>query len=47
MDKFSLSPVAQELQRLLEREVVFLQDCVGAEVESACAAPSPGVFLHH
>lgn len=40
--KYSLAPVAEELKKLLEREVSFLQDCVGPEVEAACAAPTPG-----
>ncbi|KAJ1755317.1 phosphoglycerate kinase [Coemansia sp. RSA 2523] len=35
--KYSLKPVADELQKLLGQEVTFLSDCVGAEVESACA----------
>ncbi|XP_058857118.1 phosphoglycerate kinase 1 [Acipenser ruthenus] len=45
-DKYSLKPVAAELKSLLGREVVFLTDCVGAEVEKACADPAAGtVFL--
>jgi phosphoglycerate kinase len=36
--KYSLRPVAQKLQELLGREVTFLNDCVGQEVEAACAA---------
>ena len=44
--KSSLCIVAQELERLLERPVTFLQDCVGHEVEGACKDPAPGsVFL--
>jgi phosphoglycerate kinase len=35
--KFSLRPVAEELQRLLGRPVQFLDDCVGPAVEAACA----------
>lgn len=27
------------------REVTFLKDCVGAEVEAACAAPAPGSVI--
>ena len=46
VDKYSLAPVAEELRKLLEREVTFLEDCVGPEVESACAAPSPGLLPH-
>ncbi|CAI8051720.1 Phosphoglycerate kinase 2 [Geodia barretti] len=45
VDKYSLSPVAQELQRLLGRDVAFLQDCVGSEVEAACASPTPGSVI--
>lgn len=40
--KYSLSPVAEELRKLLGREVTFLDDCVGSEVEAACASPAPG-----
>jgi len=35
--KFSLQPVAVELEKLLGRPVRFLPDCVGPEVEAACA----------
>ncbi len=36
--KFSLRPVAVELEKLLGRPVKFLTDCVGPAVEAACAA---------
>jgi phosphoglycerate kinase len=36
--KFSLKPVADELAKLLDRPVNFLSDCVGPEIEAACAA---------
>ncbi len=36
--KFSLKPVAEALEKLLGKPVKFLNDCVGAEVEAACAA---------
>ncbi len=35
--KFSLRPVATELEKLLGRPVQFLDDCVGPAVEAACA----------
>lgn len=35
--KFSLQPIAVELEKLLGRPVTFLDDCVGAAVEAACA----------
>lgn len=31
--KYSLRPVADELKKLLNRDVLFLNDCVGPEVE--------------
>ena len=45
--KFSLRPVAAELQRLLGRPVTFLDDCVGPAVEAACApgALAPGSLV--
>ncbi len=36
--KFSLKPVAAELEKLLGRKVTFLDDCVGPGVEAACAS---------
>ncbi len=38
IEKFSLKPIAVELEKLLGKKVTFLNDCVGAEVEAACAA---------
>jgi hypothetical protein len=35
--KYSMAPVAKELEKLLNRPVTFLSDCVGPEVEKACA----------
>lgn len=40
--EFSLKPVAERLQELIKRPVNFLNDCVGPEVEKACAAMKPG-----
>src|SRR4051812_13551210 len=42
VEKHSLRPVAAKLQELLGRPVKFLEDCVGPEVEKACAALRPG-----
>ncbi|MBL8751118.1 MAG: phosphoglycerate kinase [Planctomycetes bacterium] len=35
--KYSLKPIAAELQKLLGKPVTFLDDCVGPAVEAACA----------
>ncbi|WP_221029147.1 phosphoglycerate kinase [Actomonas aquatica] len=43
--KFTLKPVADELAKLLGREVQFAADCVGAEVEAQAAALQPGQVL--
>jgi phosphoglycerate kinase len=43
--EFSLAPVAKRLEELLGRPVKFLSDCVGPEVEAACAALKPGEVL--
>lgn len=40
--KYSLAPVAAKLGELLGTDVTFLNDCVGAEVEAACAELAPG-----
>jgi phosphoglycerate kinase len=42
VDKLSLAPVAARLSELLGRPVRPLDDCVGPEVEKACAALEPG-----
>lgn len=43
--KYSLKPVAVKLEELLGRPVKFLDDCVGADVEAACAAIQPGEVI--
>ena len=43
--KFSLKPVAAELEKLLGRPVTFLDDCVGPAVEAACAQLAPGTVV--
>lgn len=44
-DKYSLQPVAVELKSLLGKDVLFLKDCVGPEVEKACADPAAGSVI--
>uniref|UniRef100_A0A8C9RC42 Phosphoglycerate kinase n=1 Tax=Scleropages formosus TaxID=113540 RepID=A0A8C9RC42_SCLFO len=44
-EKFSLEPVGAELKTLLGRDVLFQKDCVGPQVESACANPAPGSVI--
>lgn len=43
--KFSLQPIATELEKLLGKPVTFLDDCVGAAVEAACATLAPGTVV--
>ncbi|UYV60117.1 PGK1 [Cordylochernes scorpioides] len=45
MEQYSLKPVAAELQKLLNKDIKFLPDCVGPEVEAACANPAPGSII--
>jgi phosphoglycerate kinase len=45
IEKFSLKPVADELAKLLDKPVTFLADCVGPEVEAACAGLQPGTVV--
>ena len=42
IDKYSLRPVAQHLSGLLERPVVFADDCIGEPAQSAVNAMSDG-----
>ncbi|CCF58741.1 hypothetical protein KAFR_0F01450 [Kazachstania africana CBS 2517] len=44
-DKYSLAPVAKELEALLGKPVTFLNDCVGEEVEAATKAAAPGSVI--
>ena len=44
-EKFTLKPVAEELKKLLSREIIFLADCVGPEVEAACSSPAQGSVI--
>jgi phosphoglycerate kinase len=43
--KFSLRPVAAELEKLLGKPVRFLEDCVGPAVEAACAKLAPDTVV--
>ncbi|KAF8197425.1 phosphoglycerate kinase [Pholiota molesta] len=46
IDKYSLKPVASELESLLGRKIIFLNDCVGPQVEEAVNnAPEGSVIL--
>eukprot|EP01134_Creolimax_fragrantissima_P008420 CFRG8420T1 len=42
---YTLKPVQAELSSRLGKEVTFLSDCVGEEVESACASPAAGSVI--
>jgi phosphoglycerate kinase len=41
-EKYSLKPVAEELEKLLNRNVLFLHDCVGSEVEKTVSEQKDG-----
>lgn len=43
--KDSLRPVSEELSKLLDRKVMFLEDCVGPEVEAAVASAPDGSII--
>lgn len=43
--KYTLAPVADELKKLLGKDVKFLPDCVGPEVENACKDPAAGSII--
>jgi phosphoglycerate kinase len=46
IEKFSLEPVAAELEKILEQPVIFLNECVGPDVENAVnSAPKGSVIL--
>merc|ERR1719409_1283964 len=43
--EFSMAPVAKALDTIAGKPVTLLKDCVGAEVEAACADPAPGSII--
>ncbi|KAL7508638.1 LOW QUALITY PROTEIN: hypothetical protein ACHAXN_005717 [Cyclotella atomus] len=43
--KFTLKPFAEKLGELMGESVTFLSDCVGEEVEKACADPEHGSII--
>jgi len=46
VEKYSLKPVAEELEKQLEKKVIFLNDCVGPDVEEAVnSAPEGSIIL--
>ncbi|CEI95197.1 Putative Phosphoglycerate kinase [Rhizopus microsporus] len=45
VDKYSLEPVAAEVEKLLNKPVQFLNDCVGPEVEKACQSATGGKVI--
>jgi len=45
IEKFSLKPVAAELEKVLGQPVAFAADCVGPVAEAAAAALKPGQVL--
>ena len=42
---FSMAPVVPELEKVLGKKVIFLDDCVGPEVESICRDPVDGTVI--
>src|SRR4030043_895393 len=40
--KLSLAPVAKRLQRLLDKDVIFIPDCIGSQVESLVSKMKEG-----
>lgn len=45
IEKYTLKPVAAELEKLLGKPVAFIDDCVGPVVEQQAAALKPGQVL--
>ena len=43
--KFSMAPVAAELEKIAGQKVTFCSGCVGEEVEKACADPAKGSII--
>ena len=45
MPSLTLKPVADRLEELMGKKVTFLSDCVGPQVEAACANPEDGSII--
>lgn len=45
VDKFSLKPVARRLERLLEKEIIMANDCIGDEVRNLIETMNHGSIL--
>lgn len=45
VEKYSLKPVAAEVEKLLKKPVEFLNDCVGPEVEKTCQSATGGKVI--
>eukprot|EP00326_Haptolina_ericina_P014726 CAMPEP_0181194282 /NCGR_PEP_ID=MMETSP1096-20121128/14257_1 /TAXON_ID=156174 ORGANISM="Chrysochromulina ericina, Strain CCMP281" /NCGR_SAMPLE_ID=MMETSP1096 /ASSEMBLY_ACC=CAM_ASM_000453 /LENGTH=416 /DNA_ID=CAMNT_0023283781 /DNA_START=38 /DNA_END=1288 /DNA_ORIENTATION=- len=43
--KYSMAPVVPVLEKIAGKPVTFLSDCVGPEVEAACADPAAGSII--
>ena len=43
--KFSLRVVANRLEKILGRKVIFLSDCIGEETYKVCQDPQPGSII--
>lgn len=43
--KYSLEPIAKRLSRLLKKDVVFLNDCIGEEVKAAISDAASGTVI--
>eukprot|EP01055_Gregarina_sp_Pseudo9_P000567 Gregarina_sp_Pseudo_9__566@NODE_1364_length_1661_cov_7414_228113_g1274_i0_p1_GENE_NODE_1364_length_1661_cov_7414_228113_g1274_i0NODE_1364_length_1661_cov_7414_228113_g1274_i0_p1_ORF_typecomplete_len422_score107_70PGK/PF00162_19/2_4e153_NODE_1364_length_1661_cov_7414_228113_g1274_i02291494 len=44
-EKYTLAPVVPILKELLNKDIKFLHDCVGKEVEAECANPAEGSII--
>ena len=45
VSKYSLKPVAAELETLLNKPITFLDDCVGFKVEDVCSKAEGGQII--
>lgn len=45
VEKYSLAPIAKEVEKKLSKPVTLLKDCCGPDVEKACADPEPGSVI--
>ena len=44
-EKYSLKPVSEELSKLIKKQVIFVDDCIGEKVENSISSSKDGISI--